>query len=183
MHTAAELRLDADSEEVCYKIYPKQKQGVRRYGAMLRGSASQGGKEPRKTESVKKCRPIEKHRKASQGRKDRSTFESNDSKKLMKRRQYHKKAVRQFKLTSRNLCWLDHNRVRTDRNAHTDTYMHVHIHRALFRKSLKPHWYPAVPSRAEHYSVRALRCKRSPSLRLLVSVSPSLLPLFCSSLL
>lgn len=44
------------------------------YGAMLKGSASQGRKEQRKTESAEKSRAEEKHRKASQGRKDRSTL-------------------------------------------------------------------------------------------------------------
>lgn len=41
-------------------------------GAMLRGSASQRGEELRKTGSAEKSE--EKHRKASQGRKDRSTL-------------------------------------------------------------------------------------------------------------
>lgn len=36
-------------------------------------------------------------------------------------------------MTSRNLCWLHHNRVRTGQHTEIDTYMHVQIHRALFK--------------------------------------------------
>lgn len=117
---------------------------------MLKGSASQGGKEQE-----------EKHNKASQGRKDRSTLRERQQE-----NEEEKNTVSQTNLsvspTSRNVCWLDHNRVRTGRNAHTDTYMHVHIHRALFGSLQSFIGIQAAP--AERGTTEwALCCKRPSS--------------------
>jgi len=102
---------------------------------------------------AEKFRPEEKHKKAGQGRKDRTTSRESREEKYC-----HKEAVRQS--TDKQEFVLASSKQSTNKSKRT--YRHAHTYTlCLIRKFPKPHWCPVLQG-------SALRYKTSPSLHLLV---------------